>query len=409
MVLRARGILGDEMDLLKDGYILLDEEKIAEIGSGKPPRSEQVLDLPTSIIMPAFVDAHTHLGDSAFQDLGFGKSLEELFKPPDGLKHRQLRRTNREQLMDAIRATIRQLIRDGILTVGDFREGGAEGVRTISDAARNLPIRLLILARADHYFTEKELEENHERYPDHAMEDLLSTVDAVHGVAPSAPNDATDPALQQLASIGYKFGKVRVTHAAENPLSEKISKRRTGKTEVERAIEFLGADFVVHCVYATDTDLALLASRGASVVSCPRANTLLGLRLAPIPKMLQLGINVALGTDNVMLNAPDMFREMEYVLKAYSIDSGKNPLSPSQVIRLATINGARALGVEDMTGSIKEGKSADLIALDFDDANLRFVHDPIPAIVHRARASNISKVVYRGEIVYDRERPSVQS
>jgi cytosine/adenosine deaminase-related metal-dependent hydrolase len=111
---------------------------------------------------------------------------------------------------------------------------------------------------------------------------------------------------------------------------------------------------------------------------------------------------VALGTDNVMLNPPDMFREMEFTLKAYSVwGLAKTGLNPKEVLKMATINGAKALKIENVTGSISEGKDADLVVLDFDAANLRHTKDVLTAVVHRARPSNVKLVLIEGEIVYD--------
>jgi len=128
----------------------------------------------------------------------------------------------------------------------------------------------------------------------------------------------------------------------------------------------------------------------------------LGLRLPPVPEMLDAGINVCLGTDNVMLNQPDMFREMEFTLKAYRMEkSAARSLDPMEILRMATINGARALGLAEETGSIEEGKSADLVTINL-GRSLRNTQDLPTAIVHRAGAEDISSVILRGEVVYDR-------
>ncbi|MBS7622919.1 amidohydrolase family protein [Candidatus Bathyarchaeota archaeon] len=224
----------------------------------------------------------------------------------------------------------------------------------------------------------------------------------VHGLAPSSPNDVTDEELDQLSSIAKRHGKLKATHAAESPHSEEASRRMSGSTEVHRAIHIFEADLLVHLTYASEQDLRLVAERGVSVAACPRANAALGLRLPPIPQMLDAGINVSLGTDNVMLNQPDMFREMEFTLKAYRIEkAAARPLKPIEVLRMATINGARTLGIEEETGSIDEGKSADLLIMNL-DRTLKNTQDLPTAIVHRAGAEDIDTVILRGEITYDR-------
>ena len=173
---------------------------------------------------------------------------------------------------------------------------------------------------------------------------------------------------------------------------------------MERALKHFEADLLVHLTYAKQEDLNLVARSSVSVVCCPSANATLDLRLPPIPKMLERKINVALGTDNVMFNPPDMLREMAFVMKAYRMERvAKNCLTPKEILMMATINGARALRIDDETGSIKEGKLADIVALDFDALNLRYTHDVLTAVVHRVHPDNVKLVLIGGEIAHDRD------
>jgi cytosine/adenosine deaminase-related metal-dependent hydrolase len=396
-------IVGDNMEILEDGYVLIENRKIIEVSCGQPPRAERVLECRKCVVVPGLINAHTHIGDSAFKDSGYGKTLDELFRPPDGLKHRFLRETSKERIVEAIRDTITDMQCSGITTFADFREGEVKGVNMLLEAINKSKIRSTVLGRSSYAFTQEQLKLNEDSFPEevlHPLEDLLKTVD---GLAPSSPNDLTDVALSQIATIAKKYGKLKAIHVAEHPTSLSISKRRTGLTEVERALKHFEADLLVHLVYATPEDLDLVANNDVSVVCCPRSNAILGLKLPPIPEMIEKGINVALGTDNVMLNPPDMFREMEFALKAYSISGlAKTRLSPKEVLKMATINGARALGIENVTGSISERKDADLVILDFDAVNLRHTKDILVAVVHRARPSNVKFVLIEGEVVYDR-------
>lgn len=117
--------------------------------------------------------------------------------------------------------------------------------------------------------------------------------------------------------------------------------------------------------------------------------------------MIDRGIVVGLGTDNVMLNSPNMLEEMEFTTKAYRIERiASRYLKPREVLMTATINGARVLGIDHETGSIEEGKYADLVVLDLTARNLKHTRDPLTAVTHRAQSDNVSLVMLRGEIAY---------
>jgi len=383
------------MHLLPNAGIVFEDGKIVEVKRGEP-QADLVEDRPEWILCPCFVNAHVHLGDSAFKDMGYGSSLEELFAPPNGVKHRLLRETSERILIQAMRDALLDMMASGTGVVADFREGGSKGVALALDACRDLSIRLLTFHRPDHSFTAQELDANKRPYPEEALAELEKTAPIVSGIAPSSPNDVTDAALGQLREYAARHGLLRGTHAAENPRSREIAIRRAGSSEVTRAIKFFGPDFIVHMIYCDEQEIELVASSGISLICCPRANRSLGLGLPPIRRFLDRGINVALGTDNVMLNSPDMFAEMDFLLMAY------DRIRPAEILRMATINGARALKVEAELGSIEVGKEASFVAVNFADRNLRFSKDPLLSLVHRARPHNVERTYIRGQVAYDR-------
>ncbi len=396
--LKVRGaIVGDEMMYLTNAHVVCENGKIVELGEGEP-RADLIEQHPDWVLCPCFINAHIHLGDSAFKDLGYGRTLKELFEPPNGLKHRLLRETPSETVIQGMRETLLDLIASGTYAVADFREGGSKGVKLSLEASKGLPIRVLTFQRPDHSFTAEELEGNVGSYPQRAVQELGETAGVVWGVAPSSPNDLTDSALIQLNEYARRHKLLKGIHAAEDRRSRQIAVKRSGISEVSRALEFYEPDFLVHMIYSEEADLDLVVSSEASVVCCPRANRALGLALPPIRKILDKGINVALGTDNVMLNPPDLFSEMEFVLKAF------DRISPKEVLQMVTINAARTVKIDGEVGSLKEGKEATFMALNFGDRNLRFSRDHVVSIVHRARRRNVDKVYIKGEVTYDRAR-----
>jgi len=264
-------LVGDEMRLLRDGYILIDGNTISEVGKGKPPQAERSIRREESITVPGLINSHVHIGDAAFKDSGFGKPLDELFKPPNGLKHRLLKNTARDIVLKAIKDTLFEMQSSGTTTFADFREGSIAGVRVLLEALTKQKIRTLIFGRPNNTQSEHR-DDTHETIPQSSLTDINELLQAVHGLAPSSPNDVTDETLRQLFRLAKQHSKLRATHAAESPDSERISKSRSGLTEVQRAIDYFEANLLVHLTYASQQDLNLVAERGVPVVVCPRAN-----------------------------------------------------------------------------------------------------------------------------------------
>jgi len=151
----------------------------------------------------------------------------------------------------------------------------------------------------------------------------------------------------------------------------------------------LKPDFIVHMTYAGDTHIKDLADACIPVVVCPRSNfvTRVGSpQRPPIQKMLDMGITVGVGTDNVMLNSVNMFSEMEFLSKVYRLDD-------RQVFKLCTLNGAKILGTDEDIGSIVDGKQATIMVMDDESPNLSNSSDPVASLVRRGRPDDIKAII----------------
>ena len=166
---------------------------------------------------------------------------------------------------------------------------------------------------------------------------------------------------------------------------------------------FENPTIAAHCVAMTDRDLEILKKHNVSVAHNPISNLKLASGVAAVPKMLEMGINVALGTDGASSNnSLDMFEEMKtaaLIHKGVSLDP--TVVDAYTVLKMATVNGARALGFKDL-GAIKQGFLADMIILDFNTPHLMPLHNVLSSLVYSAKCSDVEYTMVNGKIVYKR-------
>jgi cytosine/adenosine deaminase-related metal-dependent hydrolase len=300
----------------------------------------------TDIVCPAFVNAHTHIGDSVAKGAGRGLTLEELVAPPDGLKHRLLEAASAEELVQAMRRSARFMAATGTSAFIDFREGGVEGVRRLREAVGGLGIEAVALGRGP--------------------VDVLDVADG-YG-APSA----RDGDFEAQRAAAREAGKPFAIHAGE-----------ADPDDIDGGFD-LNPAFLVHMTHPEPRHLDRLAETEIPVVVCPRSNVATGVGVPPVAELLDR-TTVALGTDNVMLNGPSMFREMEWTAKLGDV-------SDAAVLRMATRAGAELAGLD--AGVIEPGRAAKLVILNGDSDNLAGSADPVRTVVRRAGTADVKTVHY---------------
>jgi cytosine/adenosine deaminase-related metal-dependent hydrolase len=300
----------------------------------------------SAIVLPAFVNAHTHIGDSLAKEAGAGLSLDELVAPPDGLKHRLLRAASREELVDAMDRTVSFMSQGGTSAFVEFREGGVAGVRAIEEALTGSSLDAVVLGR--------------------------ESIEAMYEADGYGASGANDGDFERERAATREAEKLFAIHAGERDTSD-----------IDAALA-LDPDLLVHMVHAEPTHVERVAERETPVAVCPRSNLVTGVGLGPVEALVER-TTVALGTDNVMLNNPSMFREMEFAAKLFDLPAGK-------VLEMATLAGAEVAGLD--RGVIEEGAEAKLCVLDGDSPNLAGAQDVVRAVVRRAGVSDIERIVY---------------
>jgi cytosine/adenosine deaminase-related metal-dependent hydrolase len=377
----ARVLYGENMEVRRTNIIIEDQEIIElsnRIEKGK------IIEGNGCIAAPSLINCHVHIGDSVAKDLGDGEPIDKIVKPPNGIKHQILAETSPSDMIKAIRSSMEYMLQTGTTTFVDFREGGLKGIEILRKASEDIPMRKIILGRHESFYNQKNLCKIQK-----TAENLLKFCD---GIGLSGFGEIEDEIATIITETCHKHSKLSSMHVAEYEELQMISLQLTGKTEVERALK-AGFNLLVHLTSPLNDDLKLVAETGTSIVSCPRSNGSLGVGIPPIKEMSNLGINVALGTDNVMFNTPNMFTEMEYALK---VTRGyyQEYLSPVEVFKMATINPAMALGLN--IGSIEEGKLADIMLVRGISGN------PILSLINRTESLNIKTLIKDGDIVFER-------
>jgi cytosine/adenosine deaminase-related metal-dependent hydrolase len=389
-ITNASLLLGRELEYVKQGYIEIKNGKISSTSVGNYTGSGKKLDAKGFIVIPGFINAHTHIADSIGKDIAVGQRLNARVHPVSGAKSKILQKSLPEHLKAFIRNSAILMTKKGIVAFADFREDGLEGIRLLKDAIESLPIKCVTLGRINHYSSPTDTA----GLPPEKREKAKQVVELADGLGISGANENTDASLDQYRQIAGK--KLIAIHAAESNETVRFSKEHTGRSEVDRIMEHLKPDFVVHMTNATKNEMSLVAKSGTGVVICPRANGVLGAGIPKVAQMLRQGCLVAIGTDNVMLNSPDILRELDYTWKVSRAAEGEM-LTAQELLKMSTINAAQILRLN--TGCIEAGRAADLVFIDKKHAELYPVHDPYAAIVHRVSQSSIRAVMIDGRFV----------
>jgi cytosine/adenosine deaminase-related metal-dependent hydrolase len=329
-------LVGESFEPIR-GRVVVEDGRIANI--------EETETTSTDIICPAFVNAHTHLGDSVAKEAAVGLSLDEAVAPPNSLKHRRLKAADRSELVSAMRRTLRFMQRTGTVSCLDFREFGTAGARALREAAAPLDIDPFIFGSDDQ-----------------------SVLDVADGYGASGAND--NDFTEQRAACERRDRPFAI-HAGE-----------PDATDIHPALD-LEPNLLVHMVHAEGEHLERVADQSVPIAVCPRANTVLDVGKPPIRQLLD-HTTVALGTDNVMLNPPSMLREMAYTAKRFDVTA-------REVLRMATSAGAEIAGLD--CGVIAPGRPGALVVFDGDSDNLAGSVDPVRAVARRATELDIKRAL----------------
>lgn len=375
----ANGLIlkGIDLNPSKENIVIDDENNIIEIS--KDASQGEIIDASGKIVCPRFINAHTHIGDSIIKDEGDGLSLDEVVKPPHGIKHIALESADDDELIEAMRESMWDMYNMGISHFIDYREGGLEGVKLLKEAARDIPIKPIILARDSSFYGE---DANYHQVK-MALRKLLKEAD---GIGLSGFGEIDTTVAEIICEKCEKAGKISSIHVAESEINQFASIEKTNKTEPKRAFD-AGFNQVVHMTNPKEDDIEQLSKSNSSLAICPRSNGALSVGAIPLFDILKTGVKPLIGSDNIMINSPNLFREMEFTLKMMKGIS-KNYIDSGEILQMATTNVcvANSLSEKINKSYIEEGQKAEFMIVNQKSNN------PYLSLINRTEASDIMDI-----------------
>lgn len=383
--------------------ILIDGNRIAGITSSPAAEDAKIIDADGKLVMPGLINAHTHaymtIHRNYADDLAFFDWLDKVQRVEDGMTEEDVYWTTMLAIIEMLRTGTTCFVDMTIKSAKEMTGPLSAAAGAVRDSGIRAVLSRGLAGTAD---SEESLMKygqavrEMERFRDESRLRFL------HG--PHAPYSCMADYLRKLTQ-SCKDRKIGQTiHLSESQAEMDSMAREKGTTPIQY-VNALGVFDVpviaAHCVYATDEDIRILSDRHVSVAVNPKSNMKLGNGFAPVQKFLEAGINVCLGTDGCgSNNSLNMFQEMNAAALVYKgANRRAQCVSAADVLKMATVNGAKAIGREGELGVIKEGAIADLILLNLDEPQFIPANNIISGLVYSSTGSEVDTVIVDGEVL----------
>jgi cytosine/adenosine deaminase-related metal-dependent hydrolase len=407
-MLLAGTVIADSATVLEDGAVVVEGDRIRAVGDREtvadahPDHEVREFDL----LIPGLVGGHVHsvqsLGRGIADDTSLLDWLFDHVLPMEASLDAAGMRT-------AAELGYLELLESGTTTVVDHLS--VSHAAEAFEAAGELGIR----GRLGKVLMDRRAPDGLREDTDEALAETERLLQTYHGshddriryaVTPRFAVSCTEECLRGARELADRYDDVTIhTHASENRDEVATVEEDTGMRNIEwlHEVGLTGEDVVLaHCVHTTDRERELLAETGTNVTYCPSSNMKLASGIAPVVDYLDRGVTVALGNDGPPCNNTlDPFTEMRQASLLQKVDHLDPQATPAQVVfEMATVNGARAAGFEEV-GALREGWKADVVALDTDVTRATPLHDPLSHLVFAAHGDDVTFTMVDGEIVYD--------
>jgi 5-methylthioadenosine/S-adenosylhomocysteine deaminase len=394
---------GDRL-ILEDGALVVKDDVISSIGFRsdleKKYIADQTIDARGKLVLPGFINGHTHVPMTLFRGLHDDVTLDEWLHKY--IFPAEAKNVTEEFVRWGTRLAAAEQIRGGITTFADmYYFEGAVAEETKKAGMRGVLGETFIDFPAPDNKDEAEMLAYTEKFLKRWQNDPL-----IHAApAPHSIYTCSQKTLQDAAALARKYNAPILIHVAEMKKELDDSRAQNGTTPVQylNKIGILGPDVVAaHCIFVDDTDRKLLAEKQVGCVHNPSSNMMLASGVSPVPELRAAGVPVGLGTDGPAgsNNDLDLMEEMDLAAKLQKITK-MNPLAlgAKAVVEMATIDGAKALHMEKEIGSLEAGKKADIIVISLNEPNAVPMYDVYAQLAYALKGNDVETVVIGGRVV----------
>ena len=388
--------------ILENGFLAIRGDSISDIGTGDIPsiKATKIIDAKGGLVLPGLVNGHTHAAMTLFRgladDLPLMQWLENYIFPAE-------RNMDAEFVYTGTQLALAEMILSGTTTFCDMYLFEEE----VAKAAKKAGVRCLAgevlydFPSPNYGSVENGLEYTESLIQKWRDDPIVSIAVEPHSLFTCSPE-----LLMASNELALKHRVPLIIHVAEtlNDVSE--IKRKYAKTPIEHldSLGLLGAHLIAdHCVHLGQSEITKMAEHGVKVVHNPESNMKLASGIAPIPELIKQGVTVGLGTDGCASNNNlDLFSEMDTAAKLHKVHAmDPTAVDAVTVLRMATIEGARALGLQDITGSLEIGKKADVIVIDTHKPHLTPMYNATSHLVYAASGNDVTHSVINGKLVME--------
>jgi 5-methylthioadenosine/S-adenosylhomocysteine deaminase len=391
--------------VIEDGAVAVDGTDIVAVGLAADLKGRfaplRVIGARGHAVLPGLVNGHTHVAMTLFRGMADDLALETWLT--DHIWPAEAAYVDRDSVARGTTLACVEMLRGGTTTALDMywfpRECAA--------AARRTGLRLVVGGvlldgpGADGLSHEERLAENRALLAEFRSDPLIGVSIQPHSTYTVSPEH-----LVEAHALAVEFGVRFALHAAETVEENRIVLERHGRTPVRHlhSLELLGPRTTLHhAVHLDDEEIGLLQATGTSAVHCLESELKLASGIPRLPALLRAGVNVGLGTDGAASNNDlDLWSEMRLAALLYkALEKDPTAIPARQALRLATLGGARALGIDHMVGSIEPGKRADIVLVDLDRPHLSPVYNVVSHLVYAANRNDVTTVLVNGVVVVE--------
>ncbi len=380
--------------------ILIKEGTILQIGTTDSLQgsyqAEETWDAQGRLVLPGLINTHTHAAMTLLRGLADDLPLQEWLETYIWPTEAQF--MDSSAIMVGTQLAMAEMIQGGITTFCDmyfFEDGIAKevdraGMRALlGEGILGFPTPSAKVPQEAMVRTKRMIR----IFGDHPR---ITPI-----VAPHSPYTCDESILEQCKAMAKQYQLPLTIHVAETQTEDALIRDQKGMSPTAYLKQqgiLSNYTIAAHGVVLTSEDMQLLAKTSTGIAHCPQSNLKLASGVAPVPALLQAGVEVGLGTDGASSNnSLDLFEEMSLTARLHKVTAMDPSVLPAkQVLAMATIEGAKVLGIAERTGSIEAGKAADLIAIDLNQPHLTPLYDPYSQVVYAAKSADVREVMVDG-------------